>query len=315
MTRLLPLVLFTTVAVLSQAADEALEVKTPPDYNPAMIRPRIDWRNVVTYPPTEPGNAAEQYVEIARNYLAGRGVRWPEGKVSPVLLELAKAGARRRECDFGCERLIVNGVRHRLLPATSPDDLVGHLAPLRAVGRALRAEGDKLYRDGKVEEAVRAYESAVILGARLVEGRESLIQVLVGISIQYGYKDKKRHLKAAIQSLYRSEGNARKHDQWEQYWDSLEQFRKRLEGKTKRITAASESGDKRAKPEDIEFALAVLLHDEDPMMKREAILALSTLREPSEKVKAALRHAEMSDSDPYVSVAAANALRNMESTI
>jgi len=72
------------------------------------------------------------------------------------------------------------------------------------------------------------------------------------------------------------------------------------------------SEDKTAKPEDIEFALAAVLHDQDPMMKREAILALGTLKEPSRRVKSALRCAERRDPDPYVREAARNALRRLE---
>jgi len=298
-------------------------VKMPADYDPSFIEPRIDWRDVVSYPPTKPGNAAEQYVEILREYYppGGRGVRWPDGEVLPPLLDLAKEGARRKECNFGTEVffLELSGKQQRLLPVTSHDDLLGHLSPFRNVGRALRAEGDRLYAEGKVEKAVRAYEAAVILGARLVEGRESTIQVLVGHAIQSGYETRgKRLLESAITSLYLAEDDDGKYRQWVDYYVSLQEFVEKFGDKLRRIDAVLEetwpgrvTDDKPAKPEDIEFALAVVLHDEDPMMKREAILALSGLKEPSRRVKAVIRRAGKKDLDPYVREAASNALKRL----
>ncbi len=86
----------------------------------------------------------------------------------------------------------------------------------------------------------------------------------------------------------------------------------------RRIDAASEgdwtgraSANKTAKPEDIEFALAMALHDEDPLMRREAVLALATLKEPARRVKAVIRRAEKKDPDPYVQEAASNALKRL----
>ena len=300
-------------------------VKMPADYDPSFIEPRIDWRDVVSSPPTEPGNAAEQYVEILREYYppGGRGVRWPEGEVLPPLLELAKEGARRKECDFGTEvfMLELTGKQQRLLPLTAYDDELGHLSPFRNVGRALRAEGDRLYAEGKVEEAVRAYEAAVILGARMAEGRESTLQALVGHAIQSGYESRdKRFLERAITSLYLAEDDDRKYRRWVDYYVSLEEFVDKFGDKLRRIDAVVEetwpgrvSDDKKAKPEDIEFALAVALHDEDPLMRREAILGLATLKEPSRRVKAVIRRAEKKDTDPYVREAASNALKRLES--
>jgi hypothetical protein len=295
-------------------------VKIPADYDPSFIKPRVDWRDVVSYPPTEPGNAAEQYVEIVRRYADGTGVRWPEGEVLPPLLALAKEGARRKECSFGTEVLVMYDEQQRLLPGTSSEDRLGHLSPLRAVGRALRADGDKLYAQGKVEEAIRAYEAAVILGARLVEGREFSLQVLVGLVLQEGYEDRKKRLESSFASVYLAENDDTKYQQWIKYYVSLNEFRERFGDKLRRIDAVAEeawpgrvSENKKAKPEDIEFALAAVLHDEDPMMKREAILALSGLKEPSRRVKAVIRRAEKKDPDSYVREAASNALKRLES--
>jgi hypothetical protein len=298
-------------------------VEVPAGYDPSFIKPRVDWRDAVSYPPTEPGNAAEQYVEIAREYYPpeGRGVRWPEGEVLPPLLELAKKGARRKECKFGTEIFVLNlnGKQQKLLPVTAHDDEVGHLNPFRNVGRALRAEGDRLYAEGKVEEAVRAYEAAVILGARLVESRESTIQALVGLAIQGDYDRVTRSMQGPVTTLYLSEGDDVKYQKWIEYYVSLDEFREKFGNKLRRVDAASEgdwtgrvSGNKTAKPEDIEFALAAVLHDEDPMMKREAIFVLSSLKEPSRRVKAVIRRAEKKDPDTYVREAASNALKRLE---
>jgi len=325
MKRVVPLVLLVVIAVLGVTALVPPRVRVPADYDPAFIKPGIDWRDVVSYPPTEPGNAAEPYIDIVREYYPpGRGVRWPEGEVLPPLLELAQKGACRIECDFGTEVLIMHGKQQRLLPATSHDDLLGHLSPLRGVGRALRAQGGELYGQGKIEEAVRAYEAAVILGARLMEGRESTIQVLVGLAIQRGYESRgRRDLERAIASLYLAEGDDTKYQQWIGYYVSLDEFQQRFGDKSRRIIESAReddwsgrpSDDKAAKREDIEFALSVVLHDEDPLMKREAILALGTLEKPSRRVKAVLRRAERDDDDRYVREAAGNALRRLETSI
>ena len=320
MKRIWPFAFLVAVAMVALAALLPPSVEVPPGYDPALIKPGMDWRDVVSYPPTEPGNAAEPYIEIVRQYLPpGRGVRWPEGKVLPPLLKLAKQGARRKECNLGTEVFATaEEGQHRLLPVTDHDDLLGHLAPLRGVGRALRTEGDALYADGQVEEAVRAYEAAVILGARLVEGCESSIQVLVGLVIQEGYDRKKKYLKDAVTSLYLSEGDDTKYQQWIRYYAALDEFREKFGDKIRRIEAVNEAGlsdrafdDKTAKPEDIEFALAVALQDEDALMKREAILALGTLKQPSRRVKAVLSHVEKNDTDRYVREAARNTLKRL----
>ncbi len=94
---------------------------------------------------------------------------------------------------------------------------------------------------------------------------------------------------------------------------SLDEFVEKLGNKMRRISAAGETDRKTAEPKDIVFALAAVLHDEDPMIKREAIIALSTLRKPSSLVKNVLQQAEKNDTDPYVREAARNVLTRMES--
>jgi hypothetical protein len=290
-------------------------VKVPPGYDPAFIKPRIDWRDVVSYPPTEPGNAAEPYVEIARQYWpAGLGASWPEakGEVSPEMLELAKKGARLTECNFGTEILMLENGQQRLLPMTSHDDLLGHVVALRAVARALSAEGSELYAEGNTDEAVRTYEAGVILCARMVESRESMLQLLVGLAVQGDYDRVTKSIENPITLLCLDEGDDVKYRQWIDYFASLSEFHLKFGEKMSRLIESSALGDwtgNMPHEQDIEYTLAVVLYDEDPLMKRWAILGLATLDKLSRRVKSALRRAEREDPDPYVREAASNALK------
>jgi len=87
MKRLLFLVLAAAVVVLGVVALAPQSIEMPADYDPAFIKPRIDWSEVVAYPPTEPGNAAQPYIQIVREYLRpGPG---------PSVVAVCRAGSNR----------------------------------------------------------------------------------------------------------------------------------------------------------------------------------------------------------------------------
>ena len=264
----------------------------------------IDPISLLNNKPTGAANAATSYIEVVR-LLAAREAQGTLEYSSPGALtisdtefEIFMDGVRQANCDFSRESLILDGKPVRLAPAVDVSDALGHLLWFRKMGGAVLARGKRHEARGKTEAAVRCYEGAVKFGFDVEKGRESLIQALIGASIQ----------KSAAQELsefYGSVSDEENRQRWSGFLADLDRFVGKFKNKTKMLTKTVGFG-----PEAVANGLWILEHDEDHLFRREALVGLGVQRFfAPDVIKPVLERTALSDPDPYVREAAQNALK------
>jgi hypothetical protein len=207
-------------------------------------------------------------------------------------------GARQAECDFSVETLVLNGTPVRLAPAVDFSDNVEHLSWFRRIGRAVVKRGEKHEDNGEYEAALQCYESIVKFGFDIEAGRESLLQVFVGIALQKMGAEK-------LKEYFERREESERARQWEDYLEDLDIFSGKFKDKTNRLI--------RNISLDVESAadrLWILKHDDDPLFRREVLTGLvGAMLVARDAVEPELERAAESDPDPYVREAARNALK------
>ncbi|NQU08587.1 MAG: HEAT repeat domain-containing protein [Candidatus Abyssubacteria bacterium] len=264
----------------------------------------IDPISLLNNKPTGAANAATSYIEVVR-LLAAREAQGTLEYSSPGFLtisdtefEIFMDGVRQVNCDFSRESLILDGKPVRLAPTVDVSDTLGHLSWFRKMGGAVLARGKRHETRGETEAAVRCYEGAVKFGFDGEKGRESLIQALIGASIQ----------KSAAQELrefFESVGDEENRQRWSDFLADLDRFVGKFKDKTKMLTKTVGLG-----PEAVANGLWILEHDEDHLFRREALVGLGVQKffAPGVIIPVLGRTA-VSDPDPYVREAAQNALK------
>jgi len=257
----------------------------------------IDPLSMLSDQPTGAGNAATYYIEVIRS-LAAREISSPD---APTLTEdefqTFMEGARQGRCDFSTESLTLEGKPVRLAPVVNISNTVDHLFHLRQIARAVIERGSRHEADGSFEFALSCREATLKFGYNIEKGRESIVQVLVGIAVQ---KMAAEELKA----FHERRGNDEETLKWNDFILDLESFSSRFQGKAKELTQTFGFS-----PEAVANALWVLEHDEDPLFRREVLTTLGIARAfvPG-LVDPVLEEIAHNDPDPYVREAAQNAL-------
>ena len=264
----------------------------------------IDPISLLDSRPTGEGNAAAYYIEVVKSLAAreieamGAGPPIDGWVLSDEEYETFLEGVRQAECDFSVESLVLNDMPVRLAPAVDIADNLDHLSWFRRFAKAVVKRGEEHESDGEYEAALQRYEATVKFGLDIEEGRESLLQVFVGVAVQKMGAER-------LRKLCELRGESEKARQWEDYLKDLEIFTGKFKDKTNRLV--------RNVSLDVESAadrLWILKHDDDPLFRREVLTGLAwAMALARDAVEPELRKAAESDPDPYVREAARNALK------
>lgn len=263
----------------------------------------IDPLSMLSDEPTGAGNAATYYVEVMRSLAA----REPEGArdisplASPTLTEdefqAFMEGVRQGRCDFSTESLVLDGKPVRLGPTVNISDSLGHIFWFRRIARAVIERGSRREAEGKLESALKRYEATLKFGYDIEKGRESVIQVFVGVAVQKMAAEK-------LNTFHERRGNGEEVRRWGEFLLDLDGFISKYRGKTKKLTETFGFS-----PEAVANALWILEHDEDPLFRREVMTTLGISRAfVPDLVEPVLEETAHNDPDPYVREAAQNAL-------
>lgn len=254
--------------------------------------------------PAGAGNAATYYIEVVRSLAAreigamGRGSPIDDWIPSDEEFETFLKGVRQTECDFSAESLVLDGTPVRLTPVVDVTDNLNHLSWFRRFAKAVVKRGEKHENDGEYEAALQCYEATVKFGLDVEAGRESLLQVFVGVSLQKMGAEK-------LKEYFERRGESEKVRQWEDYLKDLEIFTGKFKDKTNRLI--------RSISLDVESAadrLWILKHDDDHLFRREVLTGLAvTMAVARDVVEPELEKTAENDPDPYVREAARNALK------
>lgn len=264
----------------------------------------VDPVTLFLHKPMGASNAATSYLEVVRSLEAREADGAAERLSSRAFnltdreLEMFLDGVYQTRCDFSQESLVLTGKPVRLAPVVNVADSVGHLSWFRQVARAIVARGEEFESSGESEKAVTCYEGVVKFGYDIEKGRESLLQVLVGASVQ-----KSGVLK--LKELYEDAGDAERLQRWTDFLSDLEDFIGKFREKMNKLIRVSWMT-----PEAIANGLWVLEHDEDHVFRREILVGLGAARVfAPDVVGPSIERAAMEDPDPYVREAAQNALK------
>lgn len=265
---------------------------------------RIDPHTLLENRPFGASNAATSYIAVIQSMESRTGEEGREpGALQPSGLSEDEFhtfmhGVGQAECDFSRESLVLDGKPVRLAPAVDISDSLPHIPFLRKMALAVVARGEQYESFGETEMAVRCYEGVVKFGLDIERGRESLIQLLAGMSIQKSGAER-------LQEFYQSAGEAEKAEQWSNFLRDLDDMIERFKHKMKTLTVAPAS-----LPEFIANRLWILENDDDHLFRREALAGLGATRALApDIIGPALEKTAASDPDPYVREAAENALK------
>ncbi len=263
----------------------------------------IDPISLLDDKPTGASNAATYYIEVIRSMAArdaaGSLERLPDGAfiLTDNEFETFIEGVHQATCDFSTEAVSLDGKPVRIAPATAVSDNIAHVSWLRQAASAVAAHGEQYEASDDIGAAIQCYEGTVKFGFDVESDRESILQALVGASIQKAGASK-------LKQLYESEGDSYRAQQWSDFLDDLEVFTARFKDKMQILTRNVGLG-----PEAVANGLWMLEHDEDHVFRREAIAGLGVSRIfAKDVVDPVLEKTAHDDPDPYVREAAQNAL-------
>jgi hypothetical protein len=254
---------------------------------------------LLKHQPTGAGNAATYYIEVVRSVSTREAeAPTPSSQARTDILtrqdfETFLEGARQANCDFSAEALVLNGKPVRLAPAVDFADNLAHISWFRKIARAAIDRGAEFETESDPEMARQYYEAAIKFGVDIEAGRESILQVFMGVAAQKMGAEK-------LRDFLEQEGEIETARQWDDYLDDLETYISKFKSKTN--TLVRSAGLTR---ETVANGLWILEHDADPLFKRETLATLRVAKVLApDIVDPVLEEIARNDPDPYVREAA-----------